>query len=145
MPVRHIMVSFRPTGAFSRAFKSALGIAVQNRSKVTVVNAIRYPLGLGLDPAIAIDMLADIHGAMQFEDAVPQLMSQAASAGVELECTTLDFGLSPAGSLVRFANENSVDLMLVGAEKGIGRLTGLHESVDDITDLNPPCSVVAIG
>ena len=47
--MNHVMVPYRPNDVFYRAFKTALSIAKQNNSLLSLVKVISYPAGIGMD------------------------------------------------------------------------------------------------
>lgn len=139
------MVSYRPDDVFYRAFQSALNIAKQNNSLLSLVKVISYPAGIGLDESLMVDWMSREYDMHQFDKILPRLEKEANSANVKLDVHILDMRLSPAKAFVKFASGHDVELMVVGsiAKKGWTKHLGSDIS-DEIMDLNPSCNVILV-
>lgn len=145
IPPKHIMVPFRPSDVFFRAFNHAVNIAKQNNARITVVKVIDYRAGLGIDMMMAADMLSREYDLHKFDVILAGLQKQAILSDVNLDVKIMDLHLSPAKAFVDFAYQNDVDLVVMGRIKKTG--WGKHFSSDisdEIMDLSPTCNVVMV-
>jgi nucleotide-binding universal stress UspA family protein len=142
--MKHVMVPFRPDDVFNRAFESALNIAKQNNSLLSLVKAINYPAGIGMDESLMVDLVSREYDMYQFDKILPRLQQEANAAKVKLNVHVLDMHLSPAKAFVEFASKNEVELMVVGsiAKKGWKHLCS--DISDEIMDLHPLRNVVLV-
>ncbi|AJM93102.1 universal stress protein [Nitrosopumilus piranensis] len=142
---KHIMVPFRPSDVFFRAFDEAVTIAKQNNARITVVKVIDYRAGLGIDMMMAADILSrecDLH---KFDGILTGLQKQAILSDVNLDVKIMDLHLSPAKAFVDFAYQNDVDMMVMGCIKKKGLTKHFRSDIsDEIMDLSPPCNVVLV-
>lgn len=139
------MIPYRPDDVFYRAFQSALNIAKQNNSLLSLVKVISYPAGIGLDESLLVDFVSREYDMHQFDKILPQLQQEANTANVKLDVHILDMKLSSAKAFVKFASNHDVELMIVGsiAKKGWAKHLGSDVS-DEIMDLNPSCNVILV-
>ena len=143
--MKHIMIPYRPDDVFYRAFESALNIAKQNNSRLSLVKVISYPAGIGLDESLMVDLVSREYDMHQFDKILPQLEKTASSAKVKLDVRILDMRLSPANAFVKFASNHDVELMVVGRITKKGWKKHLDSDIsDEIMDLNPPCNVILV-
>ncbi len=143
--MKHVMVPYRPEDVFYRAFQSALNIAKQNNSLLSLVKVISYPAGIGMDESLIIDLVSREYDTHQFDNILPRLRQEANSSKVKLDVHVLDMRLSPAKAFVKFASNHDVELMVVGSISKKGWAKHLSSDVsDEIMDLNPSCSVVLV-
>jgi nucleotide-binding universal stress UspA family protein len=143
--MKHVMVPFRPDDIFNRAFENALNIAKQNNALLSLVKAINYPAGIGMDESLMVDLVSREYDMYQFDKILPRLQQEANAAKVKLNVHVLDMHLSPAKAFVEFASKNEVELMVVGsiAKKGWAKHLGSDIS-DEIMDLHPSCNVILV-
>lgn len=145
MTLKHIMVPFRPSEAFFRAFDEAVNIAKRDKAKITVVKVIDYRAGLGLDVMMAADMLSREHDLHKFENILSGLQRQALQNDVFMDAKIMDLHLSPAKAFVDFVHQNDVDLMVMGRIRKTGLLKHFSSDIsDEIMDLSPPCNVMMV-
>lgn len=143
--MKHVMVPYRPDDVFYRAFQSALNIARQNSSLLSLVKVISYPAGIGMDESLMVDLVSREYDMHQFDKILSRLRQEANTAQVKLEVHVLDMRLSPANAFVKFASHNDVELMVVGSIANKGWTKHLSSDIsDEIMDLNPSCSVVLV-
>ena len=118
--MKHVMVPYRSDDVFYRAFQSALNIAKQNNSVLSLVKVISYPAGIGMDESLMVDLVSREYDMYQFDKILPRLQKEASSAKVRLDVHVLDMHLSPSKAFVKFASNRAVELMVVGsiAKKG---------------------------
>lgn len=144
-PPKHIMVPFRPSDVFFRAFDHAIDIAKQDKARVTVVKVIDYRAGLGFDLMMAADILSREHDLHKFDGILTRLQKQAILSDVNLDVKIMDLRLSPAKAFVDFTHQNDVDLMVMGRVKKTGLTKHFSSDIsDEIMDLSPPCNVVLV-
>ncbi len=143
--MKHVMVPYRSDDVFYRAFQSALKIAKQNNSLLSLIKVISYPAGIGLDESIMVDFVSREYDMHQFDKILPRLQQEASSAKVKLDVHVLDMRLSPAKAFVKFASKHDVELMVVGSmiKKGWTKHLGSDIS-DEIMNLNPSCNVILV-
>ena len=143
--MNHVMVPYRPDDVFYRAFKSALNIAKQNDSLLSLVKVISYPAGIGMDESLLVDLVSREYDVSEFDKLLPGLKDEANNAKVHLDVHILDMHLSPAKGFVNFASNHDVDLMILGSisKKGWKKHLGSDIS-DEIMDLNPSCNVILV-
>ena len=142
---KHIMVPFRPSDVFFKAFDHAVGIAKQNNARMTVVKVIDYRAGLGLDLMMAADMLSREHDLHKFDKIMTELQKQVLQSHVNLDVKIMDLHLSPARAFVDFALNHDVDLMVMGRIKKTGLTKHFSSDIsDEIMDLNPSCNVILV-
>lgn len=142
---KHIMVPYRPSEVFFRAFKYALKIAKQNDAKITLVKVIRYPAGIGLDESIIADAVSREYDIYEFDKTLSNLQKEAMMAEIKLGVQVIDLRLSPAKAFVEFASQNNVDLMVVGSMMDKGWTRHFTSDISqEIMDLNPPCNVILV-
>lgn len=139
------MMPYRPDDVFYRAFQSALNIAKQNNSLLSLVKVISYPAGIGMDESLMVDLVSREYDMYQFDKTLPRLQKEASSVNVKLDVHVLDMRLSPAKAFVKFASNHDVELMVVGsiAKKGWKKHLGSDIS-DEIMNLNPSCNVILV-
>jgi len=139
------MVPYRPDNIFYKAFKNALNIAKQNSAKITLVKAISYPAGIGLDESIIMDMVSREYDMHKFDKILPDLQKEAIIADVKLKIYVIDLRLSPAKAFVDFVSKNDVDLMVMGSIRDKEWTRHFTSDISqEIMDLNPPCSVILV-
>ena len=139
------MVPYRPDDVFYRTFKTALNIAKENNSLLSLVKVISYPAGIGMDESLVVDLVSREFDMRQFDEILPRLEKEANSVNVKLNVQILDMRLSPAMAFVKFASKHAVELMVTGRvrKKGWSKHLGTDIS-DEIMDLNPPCNVILV-
>ncbi|WP_371503837.1 universal stress protein [Nitrosopumilus adriaticus] len=143
--MKHVMIPYRPDDVFYRAFQSALNIAKQNSSLLSLVKVISYPAGIGMDESLMVDLVSREYDMHQFDKILPRLKQEANSANVELKVHVLDMRLSPAKAFVKFASNHDVKLMVVGCISKKGWTKHLSSDIsDEIMDLNPSCNVILV-
>lgn len=143
--MRHVMVPYRPDDVFYRAFQSALNIARQNSSLLSLVKVISYPVGIGMDESLMVDWVSREYDVHQFDKILPRLKQEANTAQVKLDVHVLDMCLSPAKAFVKFASNHDVELMVIGSIAKKGWTKHISSDIsDEIMDLNPSCSIVLV-
>ena len=143
--MKHVMVPYRPDDVFYRAFESALNIAKQNNSLLSLVKVISYPAGIGMDESLMVDLVSREYDMHQFDKILPQLEKTTSAAKVKLDVHILDMRLSPANAFVKFASSHDVELMVVGRIAKKGWKKHLDSDIsDEIMDLDPPCNVILV-
>ena len=143
--MKHVMIPYRPDDVFYRAFQSALNIAKQNNSLLSLVKVISYPAGIGIDESLMVDLVSREYDVYQFDKILPRLEKEASSANVKLDVHILDIRLSPAKAFVKFASKNNVELMVMGSITKKGWTKHLDSDIsDEIMDLNPSCNVILV-
>lgn len=145
MNTGHIMVPFRPSGVFFKAFDHAINTAKQNNARITVVKVIDYRVGLGIDMMTTIDMLSRENDLNEFDNILAELQKQAVLHSVVMDAKIIDMHLSPAKAFVDFVSQNDVDLMIMGRIKNNGLTKYFGSDIsDDVMSLNPPCNVIMV-
>lgn len=143
--MKHIMIPYRPYDIFYRAFQSALNIAKQNNSLLSLVKVISYPAGIGMDESLMVDLVSREYDMYKFDKILPRLEKEASSTNVKLDVHILDMQLSPAKAFVKFASDHDVELMVVGSIAKKGWTKHLDSDIsDEIIDLNPSCNVILV-
>lgn len=145
MLVRHILIPFRSADVFFKAFTTALNIARENGAKLTVANVINSPLGVGMDEALIMDVVSREYRRREFYSVLSKLEGLAKDAGVTLDSVVLDGFMPAARTLVNYAAQNAVDMMVIGTVKKVNlkKIIGT-DIADEMIDLNPPCSIIIV-
>ena len=143
--MKHVVIPYRPDDVFYRAFKSSLSIAKQNNSLLSLVKVINYPVGIGMDESLIVDLVSREYDVHEFDKLLPILQKEAIKAEVKMDVHILDLHLSPTQGFVNFASNHNVDLMVVGSIAKKGWKKHLDSDIsDEILDLNPTCNMILV-
>jgi nucleotide-binding universal stress UspA family protein len=122
MQIKHILVPYEGSVASNRAFDTALDIAKENNSKITVITALddfRLTGGGPFDEGLSEGtiQLKTIRDQQIVEKQWPELQRKAREANVELEGRHIG-GIMGEGfstsEIVNFAIKNEIDLIVTG-------------------------------
>ena len=114
--LKTILVAFDGSDQSRKAFDLGLEIAAKFSAKLLLIGIIRLP-----EPAISVEIEALLdRGKSHFAEEFEQLAAKAKAAGVEFE-TEIEVG-HPAEHILRFAEDNHADMIIMG-RRGLNRAT----------------------
>ena len=143
MDLKNILVAYDASGYSNRAFKSALDIAEQNKSKITLVTVVTgiYQPSIGFSMKLNKDELEKQNKMMKKLFLDLQTAAQKKSISISLR---LLHNPSVSKAIIKFVNSHKFDLLVIGSHGRTGiKKTILGSVANDIVHkANIPVMVV---
>lgn len=114
MNIRKILVAFDGSASSQKAFHAAVDLAVNLKAKVTILTVIRVP-----DFSPSMDEVEETidEAEKHYQPFLRELLEYGEKNGVELS-TVIKRG-HPAETIIKYASDNGIDLIVMGT-RGLG-------------------------
>ena len=143
MDLRNILVAYDASGYSNRAFKSALDIAEQNKSKITLVTVVTgiYQPSIGFSMKLNKDEFEKQNKMMKklFLD----LQTAAQKKGISISLRLLH-NPSVSKAIIKFVNSHKFDLLVIGSHGQTGFNRFLLGSVSNSVSQTAKCPVLIV-
>lgn len=147
MKTSNILVPFEISSASYKAFRTALDIAKENKAKLTIltiVNSNGKAETLDFDHSLPGMVLAE-YDQRRVENEWPKLSKEAQNMNININYAVLDDSFAAKG-IVNFANENKMDLIVMGNGNGKISKDSFQTNVSqEVIGLHPSCQVLVVN
>jgi nucleotide-binding universal stress UspA family protein len=145
MPTKHILVPFEPSSASYKAFKTALSIAKENKSKTSVIMIFKHDYVYYAVGNPFFHIAAEHIEAWLLSKDFMKMIKEAKSSKVEI-ITDIGFSSSVEKGIIDFAKKNKVDLIVMGQRGRKGwKKTILGSISEKVAHSNPPCKLLIVN
>ena len=147
MITSHILVPFEISSASYKAFRAALDIAKDDKAKLTVLTVVNSngKSNSGSMEQMLSEMVLDEYDQRRIENEWPKLLKDAQNMNVEFDASVTDSS-HPAEGIVKYAQKNNVDLIIMGNRDKKELKTEYQDSVSQkVIELHPPCQVLIVN
>ena len=147
MKTSNILVPFEISSTSYKAFRTALDIAKENKATLTVlsvVNSNGKAETHGFEHMLPGMVLAE-YAQRRVENEWPKLSKEAQNMNINLSSAVLDDSFAAKG-IVNFAQENKIDLIVMGNGNGKISKDNFQSSVSqEVIGLHPACQVLVVN
>ena len=147
MKTNSILVPFEISSTSYKAFRTALDIAKENKATLTVlsvVNSNGKAETHGFEHMLPGMVLAE-YDQRRVENEWPKLSKEAQNMNINLSSAVLDDSFAAKG-IVNFAQENKIDLIVMGNGNGKISKDNFQSSVSqEVIGLHPACQVLVVN
>jgi nucleotide-binding universal stress UspA family protein len=145
MSTKHILVPFEPSPVSYKAFKTALAIAKENKSKVSVIMIFKHDYLYYTGRGAIFPASAEYIEAWLVSKEFKKMIKEAKAANVEI-WTDIEFSSSVDKGIIEFARKNLVDLIVMGYRGRKGWTKTILGSISEkVARRKPPCNLLVIN
>ncbi len=147
MKTSNILVPFEISSTSYKAFRTALDIAKENKAiltVLTVINSSGKAETHGFEHMLPGMVLAE-YDQRRVENEWPKLSKEAQNMNIELNSAVLDDSFAAKG-IVNFAQENKMDLMVMGnGDRKVSKDNFQSSVSQEVIGLHPACQVLVVN